>query len=414
MTPADPSGHVLLAPDKFKGTLTAGQVAGHLRAGLLRADPALRIRTVPVADGGEGTVAVAVQAGFARRTVRVAGPTGEPVRAAYAVRGGTAVIELADASGLRRLPGGRPRPLHATSHGAGELIRAALDDGCRRLVLGLGGSAGTDGGTGLVRALGARLLDGGGAELAPGGGDLARLATLDLSGLDARLAQTELIVATDVDNPLLGPRGAAAVYGPQKGATPDQVARLQAGLRQWAAVVTAAIGRDRAATPGISLAVRPTPRMAATPGAGAAGGTGFAALALLGARLRSGAELMLELAGFAGALGGARLVITGEGRLDEQTLSGKAPAGVAAAARRAGVPVVAVAGTAPLSADRIPATGLRAVYTLSGLEPDLARCLTLAGPLLERLAARIAAEWLAGRPSSPPAPRLDKEPACLP
>ena len=376
------TGHVLLAPDKFKGSLSAGQVAAHLRNGLLRTCATLDVATVPVADGGDGTLEAAEFAGFTRRTVEVAGPTGDPVQAAFVVRADTAVVELSEASGLRRLPGGRHDPMHASSRGTGELVRAALDAGATRVVIGLGGSACTDGGAGLVQALGARLLDRSGAELAPGGAALIRLHRLDVSDLDPRLAHTQVVIASDVDNPLLGPRGAAAVYGPQKGATPDDVARLESALAHWAATVTATLGRS----------------VVAHPGAGAAGGVGFAALALLDATLVPGIDMLLELVGFERARAGARLVITGEGRLDEQTLSGKAPAGVAAAATRAGVPVVAVAGASMLDRAQTSAAGISAVYTLAALEPDPARCLAEAGDLLERLGAQIAKDLLAARP----------------
>lgn len=375
------AGHVLLAPDKFKGSASAVEVAEHVRAGLLRVCATLDVTTVPVADGGDGTLEAAEFAGFTRRTVRVTGPTGEPVDAGFVVRDRTAVVELSEASGLRRLPGGRRDALRASSRGTGELVRAALDAGARHVVIGLGGSACTDGGAGLVQALGARLLDASGADLGPGGAALAHLDRLDLSGLDPRLADTEFVIASDVDNPLLGSRGAAAVYGPQKGATPDDVARLDAALEHWAATVTEMRGRS----------------FATYPGAGAAGGVGFGALAILDAQLASGIELLLDLIGFERALDGARLVITGEGRLDEQTLAGKAPAGVAAAAARAGVPVVAVAGVSTLDAAQTSAAGIAAVYTLAALEPDLGRCLVNAGALLEQVGTRIATDFLASR-----------------
>jgi glycerate kinase len=376
--PESSAGHVLLATDKFKGSLTAAEATAHLAAGLRRAVPGLGIRTVPVADGGEGTVDAAVEAGFARVLTRATGPTGAPIEAGFAVRGETAVIEVSAASGLRRLPRGEAAPLSATSYGTGQLIRAALDAGCTRIVLGLGGSACTDGGAGLVQALGARLLDAAGDELPRGGAALARLARIDLTEM---AAIEELIVASDVDNPLLGPNGAAAIYGPQKGATAEDVALLDAALGNWSRVVQdavrlSALGSD----------------FAQLPGAGAAGGIGFAALALLGARLEPGIDIVLELADFAAKAVGARLVITGEGSLDSQSLRGKAPAGVARAAARIGVPVVAVAGVCTLSPAELEAAGIRAAYTLSAIEPDLDRCILDAGPLLERLAADVLVE----------------------
>ncbi|MDX3086894.1 MULTISPECIES: glycerate kinase [Streptomyces] len=371
---------VLVAADKFKGSLTAAEVAERVTTGLRRVVPDLEVESLPVADGGDGTVAAAVAAGFARREVPVAGPLGGEVAAAFALRGGTAVVEMAEASGLQRLPGGVPAPLTASTHGTGELLRAALDAGARTLVLGVGGSASTDGGAGMLTALGARLLDAGGAPVPPGGGGLAALASADLSGLDPRLAEAELVLAADVDNPLTGPKGAAAVYGPQKGASPQDVRALDAALARFAGVLEASLGARAA-------------ECAATPGAGAAGGLGHAAL-LLGARFRPGIEVMLEVLGFAPALERASLVITGEGSLDAQTLHGKAPAGVAAAARAAGRQVVAVCGRLALSPGELAAAGVSRAYALTDLEPDVARCLAEAGPLLERLAECLARDLL--------------------
>ncbi|WP_100502187.1 glycerate kinase [Geodermatophilus chilensis] len=369
---------VVVAPDKFKGSLSAPQVAAHLAAGLVHAAPGTEVVQVPIADGGDGTLDAAMSAGYRRMPVSAQGPTGELVETAYAVRNGTAVVEMADVSGLRRLHGGRLAARTASSYGTGEVVRAALDAGYRRIVLGIGGSATTDGGAGLVQALGGRLLDAGGREVGRGGAALAAVESLDLSGLHPALQEAEVVVASDVDNPLLGPRGAAAVYGPQKGASPDDIAELDAALARWAAAVRGATGTD----------------VADRPGAGAAGGVGFAALAVLGATLRPGIDLVLDLVDFRGALPGAGLVITGEGSLDEQTLHGKAPAGVAAAARTADVPVVAVAGRSLLSPADLESTGIRAAYALTDIEGDPARCMSEAGPLLERLAARLAADWI--------------------
>jgi glycerate kinase len=369
---------VVVAPDKFKGSLTAAQVAARVAAGLTRAAPGVEVVQLPVADGGDGTLEAALSAGYRRVPVRAEGPTGEPVDTAYAERDGVAVVELADVSGLRRLPGGRPAALTASSYGTGQVIQAALDAGCRRIVLGIGGSACTDGGAGMVQALGGRLVDTGGGEVGRGGAALAAVRSLDLAGLHPALRRAEVVVASDVDNPLLGPRGAAAVYGPQKGASPTDVAELDAALARWADAVHRATGIDAAGTPG----------------AGAAGGVGFAALAVLGARLQPGIDLILDLVGFREALGGARLVICGEGSLDAQTLHGKAPAGVAAAARSAGIPVVAVAGRSLLSPAELEPAGILAAYALTDLEPDPARSMAEAGPLLERLAARVAVDWV--------------------
>jgi glycerate kinase len=371
--------HVVVAPDKFKGTLTATAVARHVAAGLARVRPDLAVVQAPVADGGDGTVDAAEAAGYRRVEARVCGPTSQPVTASFALLDETAVIESAQACGLSRLPGGELAPLTATSRGAGELIVAAIRMRAKRIVLGLGGVACTDGGAGLVTALGGRLLDAAGAELPPGGAALARLDRIDLGGL-RDLAGVEVIAATDVDNPLLGPHGAAAVYGPQKGASRPDVALLEQGLARWADVAEESLGGARRDEPG----------------AGAAGGLGFAALGFLGASVQPGIELMLDLLSFAGHLPGARLVITGEGALDEQTLHGKAPAGVARAATAAGpdLPVVAVAGVCSLSPDQLRSAGIARAYALADIEPDLTRCREQAGPLLEDLAERVARDWL--------------------
>jgi glycerate 2-kinase len=378
--------HVLIAPDKFKGTLTAAEVAARVAAGLARAGvDAAGIVRVPVADGGDGTVDAAVAAGYQRVEVKVHGPAGVPVTAAFGLRDGTAIIEAAQACGLSLLPADSLEPLTATSYGVGELILAAAGMGASRVVLGLGGVATTDGGAGLVQALGARLADADGRELPRGGAALARLRELDLSGLHD-LSGVEFLVASDVDNPLLGPSGAAAVYGPQKGASAADVTVLEAGLARWADVAEEVAGD----LPPAGTA----PRDAA--GAGAAGGLGFAALLFLGARMRPGISLLLDMVSFTRQLDGARLVITGEGSLDAQSLHGKAPVGVAraAAAHDPAVPVVAVAGVCALPADRLRAAGIEAAYALTDIEPDVARCRADAGPLVERLARRIADDWL--------------------
>ncbi|MFI1327708.1 glycerate kinase [Streptomyces sp. WAC04189] len=379
----DGARRVLVAADKFKGSLTAVEVAERVTAGLRRVVPDLAVEALPVADGGDGTVAAAVAAGFERREVRVAGPLGDEVTAAYALREGTAVVEMAEASGLQRLPEGVLAPLTSSTYGSGELLRAALDAGARTIVFGVGGSATTDGGAGMLSALGARFLDGAGEPVAPGGGGLADLASADLSGLDPRLSDVELVLASDVDNPLTGPKGAPAVYGPQKGASPQDVETLDAALGHFAKVLE-----------GTETAGARAAEYAASPGAGAAGGIGFGAM-LLGARFRPGIEVMLDVLGFAPALERADLVITGEGSLDEQTLHGKAPAGVASAARAAGKEVVAVCGRLALAPEVLGRAGIRRAYPLTDVEPDVAKCIADAGPILERVAERIARDFLA-------------------
>ncbi|MFD5659969.1 glycerate kinase, partial [Streptomyces hirsutus] len=260
------------------------------------------------------------------------------------------------------------------------LLTAALDAGARTLVFGVGGSATTDGGAGMLAALGARFLKADGEPVAPGGAGLAELASADLSGLDPRLGEVAFVLASDVDNPLTGPKGAPAVYGPQKGASPEDVRRLDAALAHFVKVLEEPAGAGAT-------------EFAASPGAGAAGGIGYGAL-LLGARFRPGIEVMLDVLGFAPALERADLVITGEGSLDEQTLHGKAPAGVAAAARAAGKEVVAVCGRLALPPEALGRAGIRRAYALTDLEPDVATCIAEAGPLLERTAERIARDFL--------------------
>ncbi len=330
------------APNAFKGTLAAPAAARALAEGV--ADAGWAARCVPVADGGDGTLDVLLAAaGSSARTqvVRVAGPLGRRGDARLGWIGAdVAIVELAEAAGLQRLPPGRLSPLRASSRGVGELMVAALEGGAQRIVVGVGGSASSDGGTGILAALGARLLDRAGRVVRPGGGSLAAITSVDVSGVDHRLRECVVDVAVDVRSPLFGPEGAAHVFAPQKGASPEQVAQLDAGLRHLAAVVERATGRA-----GLS----------GHPGAGAAGGAGFA-LASLGAQLVDGAALVCELAGLEAALAGASLVITGEGRLDAQTEAGKAPAEVARRARRAGLPCVAVAGSVTGGTDVFTAT----------------------------------------------------------
>lgn len=372
---------VVIAPDKFKGSLPADAVAEALAAGIARAIPA-DIDLMPMADGGDGTVDAALRAGFTASRHTVTGPTGEPVEAVIALRDGTAVIELAAASGLVLLPPDLLAPLTATSRGTGELIAAALDAGSTRIVLGLGGSACTDGGAGLLAALGVQFLTADARQLPDGGAALADLDRVDLSDLDARLADTEIVVALDVDNPLLGQRGAAATFGPQKGADPDEVRQLDDALAHYAKVLSASFGST------VEEATH-------APGAGAAGGVGFAALAVLGATPQTGLELVADLVGLAARVRDADVVVTGEGSLDEQSLSGKTPVGVARIARGAGVRcVVAVCGVSTLDESQAAAGGFDAVWTLADLEPDTARSIVNASALLTVTGEQIG-RWIA-------------------
>ena len=374
------AARVVVCLDKFRGSLPADEACAELARGIRAAAPGQEVREVPIADGGEGTIDALVRAGYGRRTVAAHDPAGRPVTADFAVRAGRAVVELAQASGLH-LVAGHEIPLIASTFGTGEVIRAALGEGCRSIVLAVGGSATTDGGAGMLQALGARLLTRDGSPAGPGGGGLLALDRIDLAGLDPRLADTEIVLASDVSNPLLGHDGAAAVYGPQKGARPGDIAVLEQSLERFAALLARATGADRAAEPG----------------AGAAGGTGFAALAVLGARRRPGIEFMLEELAVAELLEGACLVVTGEGRLDGQSLQGKAPAGVAALAARAGVPLVLVAGQCLLTPEQLKGLGAAAVYSLVEEAGSVAAAIRQAGPLLIRAGRQLAARHLPQR-----------------
>lgn len=372
---------ILIASDKFKGSATGPQVASALAEGIRAVAPDTVIDAVPVADGGEGTVDAALAAGFEAVTVSVTGPTGHPVQARFGVRGSQAIIEMAAASGLDVLPGGVKDGLGATSRGTGELIAAALDRGATHIVLGIGGSANTDGGAGLLQALGVSLRDADGHELPGGGGALSRIAAVDVSGLDPRLADVEIVLASDVDNPLLGERGAPAVFGPQKGLGPEDIPLVDQALTRFAGLLE----REPGVRPAVDL-----------PGAGGAGGVGYAALAVLGARREPGVEVVQRLTGLAEALGSGDsrvdLVITGEGSLDDQSLGGKTPLGVAAASRAAGIPVIAVCGRSTLSPEAARAAGFERVYALAELEPDPARSMAEAVALLTEVGRRIGAE----------------------
>jgi glycerate kinase len=346
--------HVLIAPDSYKGTLTSVQVARALAEGWRHVRPSDAIRLAPLADGGEGTlVAVEAAGGWQRREAEAHDPLDRPIRAPWLVRddGRAAVVEMAAASGLSRVAAAHRDAARATSAGTGDLLRAALDAGIREVVLGIGGSATSDGAAGLLEALGARV--------APG------LVGVDLAGLDPRLAELHLRVACDVTNPLLGPDGAASVYGPQKGATPDDVRALDARLARWADALEAATGRDERLTPG----------------AGAAGGVGFGLLCLAdrmaSLELVPGVDLVMEAAGFDASLAEADLVLTGEGRVDAQTAFGKTALGVARRARAAGVACIVVGGS--VTAEGVAALAAVGARAVPASDPPL--------PLPEAIAA---------------------------
>ncbi|WP_253448168.1 glycerate kinase [Halomonas sp. Y3] len=359
---------ILICPDSFKDALPAAAAARAIACGIRRLGDGLQLIECPLADGGEGSLdALLAATGAERRSITVQDALGRPTRAdwGWLPKRRIAFVELAEASGIQALAPEERTALHSTTHGVGELIRAALDAGAERLLLTLGGSATNDGGAGMLVALGARLRDGAGRDLPPGGAALVELAELDLSGLDPRLSHLRVEAAVDVDNPLLGERGASAVFGPQKGAGPEDVRRLDAALARYADVSAAALGQDHRDLPG----------------AGAAGGMGFAARAFLGAELTPGIELIMAQAGFEALLADADLVITGEGQLDGQSLAGKTPIGVARAARAQGVPVAVLAGRLAPGWQASYEEGITAAFALADgpmpLEEALARCAEL-------------------------------------
>lgn len=370
---------LVIAPDSFKESLSAPGVASAIARGWQSIYPEADIQLCPMADGGEGTVeAVLAATGGECRELQVCGPLGDPVLAHWGwLPDAQAVIEMAAASGLHWVAPTQRDARITTTRGTGELILAALDAGARRIILGIGGSATNDAGAGLLEALGVRLLDGAGQPVAPGGAALLDVQRIDLTGLDPRLAQVEVLVAADVDNPLCGPRGASHVFGPQKGASPEQVQQLDKALGHFADVMAAALGEDHRDIPGV----------------GAAGGLGFAAKAVLGASFRPGIELVAELSGLADAVQGADLVITGEGRLDGQSLHGKTPVGVARIARAAGVPVIALAGSLGEGYQSLYEAGIDAAFSLTPGPISLQQAMTDAGQQLQSRAADIARLW---------------------
>ncbi len=375
---------VVIAPDSFKESLSSLEVATHIAAGFRQIFPDADYVTVPVADGGEGTVEALVDAtGGNHCTARVTGPMGAPVDAGYGLGGDgkTAVIEMAASSGLMLVPRAERDPRKATTRGVGELILAALGRGARHLILGIGGSATNDGGAGMAQALGIRLLDEAGAEIGPGGGALAGLARIDASGLDPRLKECRIEVACDVDNPLTGPDGASAVFGPQKGATPDMVRQLDANLAHFADCLKRDLGAD----------------VAGLAGGGAAGGLGAGLVAFLGAHLNPGVDIVLRAAGLERHLADADLVITGEGRMDSQTIHGKTPIGVARLAKRHGKPVIAIAGGLAADVAVVHDHGIEAVFSVLCRPCAVEEALAEATENLQRTARNVAAVLKAGQ-----------------
>lgn len=375
---------VVAAPNALKGCLTASEAADAIAAGVLQARPDAEVIRVPVADGGDGLVDVAIEglAGEAR-VVSVTGPRGEPLHARYChvPEMNFAAVEMALASGLALLPESDRDPTLTTTLGTGELIAAALDLGVSRIGVGIGGSATNDGGIGMAAALGAHFLDDRDTPVEPVGGELGRIHRIDLSELDPRVARVRFEAVCDVDNPLCGPNGAAYVYGPQKGASPQQVEALDAGLANLADVIERDLG----------LAVRDLP------GSGAAGGLGAGLRAFAGAELRRGVDLVLELVDLDGKIAGADLVLTGEGQIDYQTAYGKAPAGVGAAAKARGIPCIAIAGSVGAGLDDLHAQGIDAVFSLCHGPVTLEEAMTHATEYLARAAEQAVRAFLAGR-----------------
>jgi len=367
---------IIVAPDSFKGSVSALAAAQAMKQGILSVFPDAEVIKVPIADGGEGTVDALVTATNGR-TIReeVTGPLGETVQAHWGILGDgeTAIIEMAAASGLPLVPKEKRDPRVTTTYGTGQLLAAALDNGLRKIIIGIGGSATNDGGAGMARSLGARFLDAAGKELLNGGAALAKLASIDLSGLDARLKDCTIQVACDVDNPLCGPRGASAIYGPQKGATPDMVAELDKALAHYANIAKAATGKD----------------VAGRPGAGAAGGLGAGLLFFSNAALRPGIEIVMEATRFADLVAHADLVITGEGLTDFQTAHGKAPVGIARVAKQHQVPVICLSGGLGEGADDVYDQGIHGLMSIVPQPMLLEECMRQGEVLIESAAARL-------------------------
>ncbi len=371
---------IVIAPDSLKGSLSAAQAAEAMAAGVRRIRPDAQVVLLPLADGGEGTVeALILATGGSREALEVTGPLGEPFQAVWGrlgPDGTTAVVEMAAAAGLPLVPPDRRDPRHTTTWGVGELLRQAVGGGANRIIVGLGGSATNDGGAGAMQALGVRFLDAAGMSLPKPitGGDLASLAHVDATALHSLFAGVEVVIASDVTNPLLGPRGASAVYGPQKGADAAMVAELDAALAQYAAVLRRDLGRD----------------VADLPGAGAAGGMGAGLMAFLNARMRSGIDLVLDAARFEEQAAGADWLLTGEGRIDAQTLAGKTISGVLRRCRPFGLPVLAFGGSVDDAAGELLAdAGLRAAFPIVSGPMSLEDAMRDGGALLTQAVARV-------------------------
>ncbi|GMQ47676.1 glycerate kinase [Vibrio sp. 10N] len=369
---------IIIAPDSYKESLTAMEVAEAIEAGFKKIFTDAEYIKLPMADGGEGTVQSLVDAtGGSIVTCDVTGPLGQTVEGFFGLMGdgSTAIIEMAAASGLHLVEPEKRNPLVTTTFGTGELVKAALDRGVKHIIVGIGGSATNDGGIGMAQALGAKLLDANGNALGFGGGELSKLSRIDLAELDPRLADIKLEVACDVDNPLCGPKGASHVFGPQKGATPEMVETLDSNLAHYAEVIKSTNGRD----------------VVDTAGAGAAGGLGAALLGLFDAELRPGIQIVMDAVNLSEVVKDADLVITGEGRIDSQTIHGKTPIGVARTAKQYDIPVIAIAGSTAKDCAVVHEHGIDAAYSVVLGATDLPTALKEAAFNVEMTSRNIAA-----------------------
>ncbi|MDQ7028166.1 MAG: glycerate kinase [Anaerolineae bacterium] len=367
--------NILIAPGAFKHSLSANQAADSIARGLKQALPDANLTVLPIADGGNGTLDAWLAQGGTRHTITVHDPLMRPITADYGILpdGKTAVIEMALASGLELLIDNEVNPMKATTYGTGELLQQARENGARRFIIGMGGSATVDGASGALRALGIKLLDASGAEISHGGGGLSHIATIDTSSLDLRWQDCEIIIASDVENPLLGDKGAAAIFAPQKGATKSQIPILENNLRHFAEIIAQQQGRD----------------ITGVVGGGAAGGLSAGLMAFLGGRIESGIDLLLKHNHFVERLKNTDYVITGEGQMDEQTISGKGPIGVARLAKEHGVPTIALVGGLNVHDTILHENGIQAAFSIVDKPMPLDVALANAADLLERAALRI-------------------------
>ena len=368
---------IVIAPDSFKGSLTAPQVAEAIEAGFLLVFPSIVTDKLPMADGGEGTVASLVASSDGKmQQVSVLNPLGNQIPSEFGIMGDcqTAVIEMASASGLPLISQDQQNPMLTTTYGTGQLMHAALDTGCKKLIIGIGGSATNDGGAGMAQALGAKLLDTSGNQIGFGGGSLADIDKIDISGFDPRLSEVDVVVACDVSNTLTGKDGASYVYGPQKGATLDMAEVLDRNLAHFASIIKRDLDQS----------------VADIPGAGAAGGLGAGLIAFAGAKLQAGIDIVLEVTDFANRIQGSDLVITGEGRLDYQTAFGKTPAGVAKIAQQHNIPVIAIAGSVTEDIGKLYAIGIDAVVDIFHEPMSLETAMVNASKLITIAAERAA------------------------